>query len=135
MTVWAGLIVSRVLRLAGSLVPAGADADALLAAADGPRLNLAEPLAQAAATAGIEIPDTDDHLRVFLAARNAAAPVALDVRGLVVGLADGRLGLTIGRGRVIESYGDGLAVVTNPEPGRYVEAFTVPGVLTLAGLS
>jgi hypothetical protein len=52
-----------------------------------------------------------------------------------VGLADGRLGLTIGRGRVIESHGDGLTVVISPEPGRYVEAFTVPGVLTLAGLS
>lgn len=135
MTVWAGLIVSRVLHLAGSLVPAGADADALLAATAGPRLNLAEPLAQAAAVQGLTVPSTDDHLRVFLAARNTGVPVRTDIRGLVVGLADGRLGLTIGRGRVIESHGDGLTVVISPEPGRYVEAFTVPGVLTLAGLS
>lgn len=135
MTVWAGLIVSRVLRMAESLVPSGAAADALLAATTGPRLELAEPLAQAAAAQALSVPDTDDHLRVFLAARNAAVPVRLDIRGLVVGLPDGRLGLTVGRGRVIESYGSGLTVVTVPEPGRYVEAFAVPGVLTLAGLS
>jgi hypothetical protein len=124
-----------VLHLAESLVPAGADVDALLAATPGPRLELAEPFAQAAAVQGIDVPDTDDHLRVFLAARNTAVPIQTDIRGLLVGLADGRLGLTIGRGRVVESHGDGLTVVTVPEPGRYVEAFAVPGVLTLSGLS
>ncbi len=134
MTVWAGLIVARVLHLAESLVPSGADADALLAATPGPRLELAEPLAQAAAVQGLTAPDTDAKLRAHLIARGAAVPVRTDLRGLVVGLADGRLGLTIGRGRVIESYGDGLTVVVSPETGRYVEAFTVPGVMTLAGL-
>ena len=133
MTVWAGLIVSRVLRLADSLLPSGADCDAMLAAGDGPRLELAEPLALAASAHGIEIPRNDDHLRLFLAVRNTAAPVDLNVRGLVVALADGRLGLTVGRGRVVESYGAGLTVVIDPGPGRYAEAFRVPGVQLLGG--
>lgn len=133
MTIWAGLIVSRVLHLADSLVPTGKDADRLLAATVGPRLELAEPLAQAAAVHGVEIPRGDDHLRLFLAARNAAAPVDLKLRGLVVRIADGRLGLTVGRGRVIESRGTGLSVVLAPEPGRYGEAFAVPGIQTLGG--
>lgn len=132
-TVWAGLIVTRVLRLADSLVPTGKDADAMLAATVGPRLQLAEPLSQAAAMQGIEIPRSDEHLRLFLAARNAAAPVDLSRRGLVVRTADGRLGLVVGRGRVIESRGAGLSVVISPEPGRYGEAFAVPGVQMLGG--
>jgi hypothetical protein len=133
MTVWAGLIVSRVLHLADSLVPTGRDADKMLTATVGPRLELAEPLAQAAAMQGIEIPRSDEHLRLFLAARNAAAPVDLTRRGLVVRITDGRLGLTVGRGRVIESRGAGLSVVIAPEPGRYGEAFAVPGIQTLGG--
>lgn len=133
MTIWAGLIVSRVLHLADSLVPTGRDADLMLAASVGPRLQLAEPLAQAASVHGVEIPRTDDHLRLFLAARNAAAPVDLTVRGLVVRTVDGRLGLTAGRGRVIESRGAGLSVVIAPEYGRYGEAFAVPGVQLLGG--
>jgi len=133
MTVWAGLIVSRVLHLADALVPTGKDADALVAATVGPRLELAEPLAQAAAMHGVEIPRTDDHLRLFLAARNAAAPVDLKLRGLVVRTVDGRLGLTVGRGRVIESHGAGLSVVIAPEYGRYGEAFAVPGVQLIGG--
>ena len=67
MTIWAGLIVSRVLRLADSLVPTGREADLMLAATTGPRLELAEPLAQAAAVHGIEIPRSDENLRLFLA--------------------------------------------------------------------
>jgi hypothetical protein len=133
VTVWAGLIVSRVLRLADSLLPTGADADVLLADADGPRLELAEPLALAASVQGIEIPRSDENLRLFLAVRNTATSVDLDVRGLVVRLADGRLGLTVGRGRVVESYGDGLTVIIDPGAGRYVEAFKVPGVQLLGG--
>jgi hypothetical protein len=133
MTIWAGLIVSRVLRLADSLVPTGRDADKMLTATVGPRLELAEPLAQAAGVHGIEIPRSDENLRLFLAVRNAAAPVDLNVRGLVVRLADNRLGLTVGRGRVVESRGSGLSVIIIPEPGRYLEAFAVPGVQLLGG--
>jgi hypothetical protein len=134
MSVWAGLIVSRVLRLADSLLPTGAECDGLLGQADGPRVELAEPLALAASVHGIEIPRNDDHLRLFLAVRNAAAPVDLNVRGMVVALPDRRLGLTVGRGRVVESYGAGLTVVIDPGPGRYVEAFAVPGVQLLGGV-
>lgn len=133
MSVWAGLIVSRVLRLADSLLPTGAELDGMLGQADGPRLELAEPLALAAAAHGIEIPRNDDHLRLFLAVRNTAAPLDLNVRGLVVALPDKRLGLTVGRGRVVESYGAGLTVILAPEPGRYGEAFRVPGVQILGG--
>jgi hypothetical protein len=119
--------------LADSLLPTGAECDALLGQADGPRLELAEPLALSASANGVEIPRNDEHLRLFLAVRNTATGVDLNVRGLVVATADGRLGLTVGRGRVVESYGDGLTVVTGPEPGRYVEAFRVPGVQILGG--
>jgi hypothetical protein len=125
--------VSRVLRLAESFLPSGADVDGLLGQADGPRVELAEPLALAAAANGIEIPRNDDHLRLFLAVRNTAAVVDLNVRGLIVALPDGRLGLTVGRGRVVESYGAGLTVILSPEPGRYSEAFRVPGVQILGG--
>ena len=133
MTIWAGLIVSRVLRLADSLLPAGRDADLMLTATIGPRLELAEPLAQAAAVHGLEIPRSDENLRLFLAVRNASAPIDLNARGLVVRLADNRLGLTVGRGRVVESRGAGLSVVISPEPGRYLEAFSVPGIQLLGG--
>ena len=133
MTVWAGLIVSRVLRLADSILPTGGELDGLLAQADGPRLELAEPLALAASAQGIEIPRNDDHLRLFLAVRNTASTVDLNVRGLIVATADLRLGLTVGRGRVVESYGAGLTVVLNPGPARYAEAFRVPGVQILGG--
>jgi hypothetical protein len=105
----------------------------LLAAGDGPRLELAEPLALAAAAQGIEIPRVDEHLRLFLAVRNTSTTVDLAVRGLVVALGDGRLGLTVGRGRVVESYGDGLTVIIDPGAGRYAEAFKVPGVQLLGG--
>jgi hypothetical protein len=134
MTVWAGLIVSRVLRLADSLVPSGAECDGLLTQADGPRLELAEPLALAASQHGLEVPRNDDHLRLFLAVRNTATAVDLNVRGLVVATPDGRLGLTVGRGRVVESYGAGLTVVIDPGAGRYTEAFRVPGVQLLGGV-
>lgn len=133
MTIWAGLIVSRVLHLADSLVPTGHEADKMLAATVGPRLEVAEPLAQAAAAHGIEIPRSDENLRLFLAVRNTTAKLDLNARGLVVRLADGRLGLAVGRGRVVESRGAGLSVVIAPEPGRYVEAFAVPGVQLLGG--
>lgn len=125
--------MSRVLRLADSLVPTGREADLMLAATPGPRLELAEPLAQAAAAHGIEIPRSDENLRLFLAVRNAATKIDLNTRGLVVRLADNRLGMTVGRGRVVESRGAGLSVVIAPEPGRYLEAFAVPGVQLLGG--
>lgn len=133
MTVWAGLIVSRVLRAADSLLPTGAECDVILGGADGPRIELAEPLALAASAHGIAVPRVDEHLRLFLAVRNTAAVVDLNVRGLVLAMPDGRLGLTVGRGRVVESYGAGLAVILTPEPGRYTEAFKVPGVQLLGG--
>lgn len=133
MTIWAGLIVSRVLRLADSLVQNGRAADDMLRGTIGPRLELAEPLSHAAAMQGIEIPRTDENLRLFLAVRNTAAPLDLNMRGLVLRLVDGRLGLSIGKGRVIESRGAGLSVVIAPEPGRYSEAFAVPGVQLLGG--
>lgn len=131
--VWAGLIVSRVLRLADSLLPSGVEVDAFLGREVGPRVELAEPLALAASVHGIELPVTDEYLRLFLAVRNTAAVVDLNVRGLVVATADKRLGLTVGRGRVVESYGAGLTVILNPGPNRYAEAFRVPGVQILGG--
>ena len=41
--------------------------------------------------------------------------------------------MTVGRGRVVESRGAGLSVIITPEPGRYLEAFAVPGVQLLGG--
>jgi hypothetical protein len=125
--------VSRVLHLADSLMPTGRDADKMLTETVGPRLEVAEPLAQAAGMHGIEIPRSDENLRLFLAVRNTSTKLDLNARGLVVRLTDGRLGLTVGRGRVVESRGAGLSVVITPEPGRYLEAFAVPGVQILGG--
>lgn len=129
MSVWAGLIVTRVLYHADYLLPSGADLDALLAGHVGPRLDLAEVVSQAAAIHEIPLPMADATLRARVKGR--AAPVDLSVRGLIVGLSDGRLGLTVGSGRVVESMGPGLAVVIRPAADRYVEAFTLPGVSML----
>lgn len=129
MSVWAGLIVSRVLQHADFILPSGPDLDNLVKAHSGPRLDLAEVVAQAAGTYSVSLPMADPTLRARVKGR--ATPVDLSVRGLIVGLADGRLGLTVGGGRVVESMGSGLAVVITPAADRYVEAFTLPGVSML----
>lgn len=129
MSVWAGLIVARVLQHADFILPSGADLDAFLTSHKGPRLDLAEVVSQAAGARSIRLPMSDSALRARVKGR--ATPVDLTVRGLIVGLADGRLGLTAGSGRVVESMGPGLAVVIAPAAGRYVEAFTLPGVSML----
>lgn len=133
MSIWAGLIVARVMFLADSPVATGAEADRLLAAAPGPRVELAEVLGQALLSQGIAVPREDVRLGKWLSARPTEVPVNLKTRGLVVALADGRLGLTAGRGAVIESRGAGLSVVQAPEPGRYVAAYVTPGITVLGG--
>lgn len=129
MSVWAGLIVTRVLHHADFVLPTGPDLDALLAGHTGPRLDLAEVVSQAGAAYDVRLPMADGPLRARVKGR--AVPLDLTVRGLIVGLSDGRLGLTVGRGRVVESMGPGLAVVLQPSPSRYVEAFSLPGVSML----
>jgi hypothetical protein len=133
MSVWAGLIVSRVLQLADTTLPSGLDVDRLLAATVGPRMELAEPLAQALLAQGLVLPRTDEKLGKYLSARPTALPVNLNTRGLVVVLDDGRLGYTAGDGKVVESFGAGLSVVLKPERGRYLSAHIIPGVTVLGG--
>lgn len=129
MSVWAGLIVTRVLHHADFILPTGADLDVMVKAHEGPRLDLAEVVSQAGAAYEVLLPMADSTLRARIKGR--PVPVDLAVRGLVVALPDGRLGLTIGGGRVVETMGPSLAVVLHPEADRYAEAFTLPGVSML----
>ena len=132
MTIWAGLIVSRVLNQADYIAPDGATVDALLAGA-GPRVEIAELIGQACRAHGLGVPLDDDLLRPYLVSTGRVMLVDLSVRGLILALADGRLALSIGNGRAVESVGQGMGVVARPEPGRYVEAFKLPGVDLLGG--
>lgn len=134
MSVWAGLIVQRVMALADAAVTTGVELDGILAAVETPRLEVAETLSQALAMNDIAVPDTDVALGKYLAARPVTkVPVNLNTRGLVLDLGDGRLGMSSGVGTAVESYGEGLCVIGAPEAGRYVAAFIIPGVTVLGG--
>ncbi|QIN94350.1 hypothetical protein SEA_ABBA_21 [Arthrobacter phage Abba] len=128
MSVWSGLISTRVTRYAEHVIDTGAEVDALLADLDGPRLEVAEVIARALGANGVSLPLTDAQAIAVLADRGEAVAVDLNRSGYLLALADGRVGYSIGGGRVVESRGDKLAVVLDPEPGRYARAFALPGV-------
>lgn len=53
---------------------------------------------------------------------------ALALRGVLLLMNDGRLGVTIGTRGVIESAGEDLGLLLVREPTRYISAFLIPGV-------
>ncbi|WP_427017878.1 hypothetical protein ACQCSX_04485 [Pseudarthrobacter sp. P1] len=126
MSAWADGILARVLPLAVSVYETGRQRDMDPAAGQRPVLHVAEAVGIACAAHGIYLPLTDTALAA-VAARDGAPAAAPWGRGAIVVLADGRVGLTAGRGAVIESAGESLAIIRTPEPGRYVAAWQIPG--------
>ncbi|QED11760.1 hypothetical protein SEA_BOSSLADY_22 [Arthrobacter phage BossLady] len=133
MNVWFRLIVTRVLRTATHVVPTGADVDGMLLNEKGPRLEVAEAIGRAMAVEGLVLPYRDADALALLSVRTKRAEVDLSVAGTALRLADGRMALSIGDGRTVESRGPRLCVVTAPEAGRYVDAYRLPGVRLLEG--
>lgn len=70
---------------------------------------------------------SDQSLGWFVQQFGVSAP--LGSRASFHVLHDGRVGCGLGPGRgVIETAGDQLAIVTSPEPGRYIGAWRLPNV-------
>lgn len=129
--VWAGLLVGRVFAAVDSLIDTGAEADGILAALSGPRLDLSEALSASAAVYGIQLPRSDD--RAAYALRRYGRPAAVLEFGVVGILPDGRLALGAGSGRAIESLGEVLGIVATPGAGRYTELWEIPGAVYMRG--
>lgn len=133
-TVWNDLVLSRVLTFVDARYRSGAELDADLALYEAPRLEVAEVVGQALAPDQVGLPLNDVHLLGVLRKYGAPDPaLAAAGRCVVLVLADGRLGLSAGRGAVVESSGKHLALVLAPEAGRYVEAWRLPQVSYLEG--
>lgn len=128
MSVWSGLISSRVTRFAEHVIDTGAEVDALLDVATGPRLELAEVVGRALGANGASLPLSDSKALNVLSTRGEPVAVDLARSGYLLALADGRAGYSIGGGRSVESRGDKLAIVLAPEPGRYIAAYALPDV-------
>lgn len=128
MSAWNDAIVTRVAGLVEHRVRTGLEADSYLQAFDGGLLEVAEPLGLVCGTLGISLPLRDSQLAAVLERDAQPAPEGSHLRGLVLLLADGRLALTAGHGEVIESVGENLAYVSEPEQGRYIKAWVIPGV-------
>lgn len=129
MSIWNEAVVARVAGLVEYRYRTGAELDAYLQAQDSGRLEVAEAVGLACGAMGLSLP-LRDHLLAAVLERDAqpsTAPLG-QLRGVVLQLADGRLAMTAGRGEIIESAGGQLSYVSEPEPGRYVSAWTIPGV-------
>ncbi|MFT4471695.1 hypothetical protein ACMX2H_17480 [Arthrobacter sulfonylureivorans] len=129
MAVWSENVLSRLLGLVVLHYTLGAELDGDRSVWDGPQLELAEALANAAAPQGLSFPDTDRALGALLA-RDATA-ASIDVRGAVGQLPDGRLAVAAGWGRTVESAGEGLALIETPNPARYTRFWLLPGATYL----
>lgn len=128
MSVWNDAVVTRVAGLVEHRVRTGVEADSYLSQIDGGLLEVAEPLALACGTLGISLPLRDRQLAAVLERDAQPAPEGTTLRGVVLQLADGRLALSAGRGEVIESVGQHLSYVSEPEQGRYIKSWIIPGV-------
>lgn len=128
MSAWNDAVVVRVAGLVEYRYRTGAEVDARLQTEDGGRLEVAECVGLACAALGVYLPLRDSLMGAVLARDAQPAPEGKGLRGVVLQLADGRLAMTAGRGEVIETIGGHLAYVTEPEPGRYINAWVIPGV-------
>ena len=125
--VWADLLVAAVSSQAPALVSSGIDADALAWAA-GPGVELAEVVAGAAAALDVWLPPVDTEL-LAVVARDGDRVDELTGRGLLLVRPDGQLGFTVGRGQVVESIGDSVAIIQAPGAVRYTRGYRIPGFI------
>lgn len=123
--IWIQLMVAAVTAQAPSLVATGADAD-VLALEHGAGIELAEILAGVAAALEDWLPDTDAALAAVVT-RDGQPTKELDQAGLLVVRAGGGLGFAVGRGMVVESVGESLAIIQTPGAGRYSAGYRLPG--------
>ncbi len=128
MTVWNESIVYRVLHVATEHYASGGPLDEDVKAYEGAGIELAESLALALWAYEIQMPLKDSHMAAILARDGRPVPLTQLPRGAVVQTADGRLGLTVGRGSVVESSGPTMSIVDIPENDRYIAAWLIPGV-------
>lgn len=124
---WCPGIVAELQQLIEYQVDSGAECDEVRSLTEETFIEVAEPLSQACEDSGIRLPVTDQAMRAVLERDCVQAPVVPRF-GVVLVLADGRLGVGDSRGAVIESAGDGLCLIGKPEPGRYVDAYFLPHV-------
>ncbi|GAA4916030.1 hypothetical protein GCM10025777_31870 [Membranihabitans marinus] len=124
---WNGFVLAEVYPYVGLAYLTGREVDQVLRDEQITKVEVAEAVSSALAQFGLSLPDEDGALLVRLR-RDGARPGAMDLGACVCVLQDGRLGLTTGDGRVIETAGDELAYVAHPEPGRYSQVLKVPGV-------
>ncbi|MGL3805839.1 hypothetical protein ACSYDW_07040 [Paeniglutamicibacter sp. R2-26] len=123
--IWIDLLVTAVSAQAPALVATGLDADTVMVE-HGPGIELAEVLAGAASALEDWLPGTDRELAAVVA-RDGEPSSDLGARGLLLVRPDGGLGFTIGRGQVVESVGESLAIIQAPGAGRYVRGYRLPG--------
>ena len=123
---WCPGIVQGLLERIEYQVDTGPECDEIRGLAEGTLLELAEGLSQSCEDSGISLPRTDAQMLAVLRRDCVPAPVVPRF-GVVLATADGRLGLGVSHGRVIESAGDGLCLLNRPV-GRYVEAWFLPHV-------
>ncbi|WP_102158669.1 hypothetical protein [Zhihengliuella halotolerans] len=124
---WCPGIIGDVTGLVEYQVRTGAECDEIRDLVEETMIELAEPLAQACADSGISLPEEDSQMLAVLGRDAARAPLAPRY-GVVMSLPGGRLAVGVGHGRVIESAGDGLCLIDQPEPGRYLDAWFLPSV-------
>lgn len=126
---WAPPVTGELINLAEDRYENGADLDSDLGLDEEEAMDLqvAEALAGAAEESGILLPDEDSMLARILA-RDARPAPPVPRLGVVLQLADGRLAVGVGHGMTVESSGESLALVEQPEQDRYVAGWFIPGL-------
>lgn len=126
---WCPPIVAELLHLVEYRYRTGAELDSELDTDEdeGLPLELSSPLSHAAEDMGITLPEGNRQLLAVLGRDAAPAPVRPRF-GVVLETATGALAIGAGRGMVIESAGESLALIESPEANRYARAWFIPGV-------
>ena len=112
-------LIAILVRHAATHYDTGAELDA----------ELGRPVVQIGRIVGPDIGSnpSDGHLSWFT--QKVGTKVAVGTRAAIHILPGKRVGVGLGPRRgVIESTGDHLALVRNPEPGRYLGAYTIPTI-------
>jgi len=124
---WRGLLLARALPLVQAHYRTGADLDSDRGLERSTGLQMAELVSQLLKPFDVDLPDRDVRLSAWLD-RHEVPRGRLGMSCCVAVLADGRCGLTIGGGLVIEAVADSMVTVERPETDRYVAVYRLPRV-------
>lgn len=135
MRVWNWMVMSRIIAVTERYAANGASIDYALTGLTGPPLTIAQALRYAMHFHGVRLPEFDVQLLAAAWEYGGELPVADGERlpGALLEKWDGTLALALDRTRAIESAGTYLAVVQEPEPGRYRSSWECPGIYYLGG--